>query len=325
MPGLVSPIDLLNVYIVENLAQSIVASLLVIPLVVFFVKSPAARARFLLVPLILPAVGPPIYYFLVPTRQQLPVIPLDRLLGMKQGLSFLNQWPSFTTVLAVAFMVATLYFLTRGTIAIIAALYLPRRYSNLSLQQRRRLECIMAPLLARSNLAQPTLLRSPSPGFYCCAFGLRRPYLLVSRGLLEGLDDEHLEAVLAHELAHFSRRDQYLNLLIMALRSFLFFNPLVHLLCRAISQEQEMACDAMAIRMGQKPVTYVQSLLTVCRQGPMTPALWEPASSGFLSRSGAVRRRVTAVLERGGMEGPERHSLLSTVTGSLSFLLFFIC
>lgn len=324
MFGLISPIELLNVYIVESLAQSIVASLLVLPVVVFFVKSPAARVRFLLAPLVLPAVGPPLYYLLVPNRQQLPVIPLDRLLGLKHGLSFVSQWPAFTTAFAIAFILATLYFLTRGAVAMAVASYLPRRYARLTLQQGRRLGGLIAPLVARSRLANPILLLSPSPYPSCCAFGLRRPYLLVSRGLLECLDDEHLEAVLAHEIAHFMRRDQYLTLAILALRSFLFFNPLVHLLCRAISQEQEMACDALAIRMGQRPLTYVQSLLRVCRQAGV-PSQWEPATSGFLTRSAIVHRRVTAILDRGGVEGPERRPLWLAVIGSLSVILFFIC
>ncbi len=325
MFGPVSPIDLLNVYIVEAIAQSIVASLLVIPLVVFFIKSPDARVKFLLLPLVLPAVGPPVYYLLVPGRQQLPVIPLDRILGIKQGLSFVSQWPVFTTAFTVTFLAATLYFLSRAALAIVVASYLPRRYSRLSHQQARRIEGILAPLLARSESRQPILLISPSPLLSCCAFGIRRPYLIVSRGLLEGLDDEHLEAVLAHELAHFIRHDQYLNLVTLSIRSFLFFNPLVHLLCRAISQEQEMACDALAIRMGQRPLVYVQSLLKVYRQRSPVPALWEPAISGFMTRSAAVRRRVTAILERGGKEEPEYRPLLFAATGFLAMALFFIC
>ncbi len=324
MVGLISPIELLNVYIVESLAQSIVASLLVLPIVVFFVKSPAARVRFLMAPLLIPAVGPPLYYLLVPNRQQLPVIPLDRILGLKQGLSFVSQWPAFTTALAIAFVLVALYFLTRGAVAMAVASYLPRRYARLTLQQSRRLEGIMAPLVAGSQVASPALLLSPSPYPSCCVFGLRKPYLLVSQGLMEGLDDEHLEAVLAHEISHFVRRDQYLTLGLFALRSILFFNPLVHLLCRAITEEQEMACDALAIRLGQKPVTYVRSLLRVCRPAS-APARWEPATSGFLTRSATLHRRVTAILERGGEEGPERRPLLLAVMGSLLVILFFIC
>lgn len=325
MLSLVFPIDLLNVYIVENLAQSIVASLLVGSIVVFLVRSPAARSRFLLVPLVLPALGPPLYYLLVPHRQELPVIPLDRILGLKQGLSFVSQWPLFTTIFGIAFILALLYFLTRGAIAVAVAQYLPRRYSRPPREQTERLEGIITPLLVRSTVRRPILLQSRSPYLSCCAFGLRRPYLLISAGLLEDLDDEHLAAVLAHELAHFMRRDQYLNLAILAIRSFLFFNPFVHLLCRAISLEQELACDALAIRMGQRPLVYAQSLVRVSRQSGHSGALREPATCAFLTRSASLRRRVNAILERGGIEGPERRPLFFGVTGSLLVLLFFIC
>ncbi|HLB11666.1 MAG TPA: M56 family metallopeptidase [Dehalococcoidia bacterium] len=320
-----SLIEFLNIYLVENLTQSIVAASIVLPLMVWLVRPAAARIRYLLVPLILPVVSPPLYYLAVPGRQELWVIPLDRLLGLKQGLSFVMQWPAFTTVFGMALIVAAIYFLARGAVAVAAASYLPRRYSGLPPGQQKRVNVILAPLLARTGLRGPVILESPSPHLSCCAFGLRRPYLLVSRGLLESLDDEHLEGVVAHELAHFLRRDQFLNLGLLALRSFFFFNPFVHLLCRGISHEQELACDALAIRLGQRPITYAESLVLVWRQAFRSPDTWERATFGFFTQPALVRRRVTAVLEMNSPEGSERRPLLFAVTAFLTFVLFFVC
>lgn len=320
-----SLVDFLNAYLVENLTQSLVAALIVVPISAWLVRSSRARIRYLLVPLLLPVFCPPLYYVLVPGRRDLPVIPLDRLLGLKQGLSFVSQWPEFTTVFTLAFLAATLYFLGRGAIALTAALYLPHRYPRPIPEQERRLDRLLAPLLARAGLPRPLILQSPSWHPYCCAFGFRRPYLLLSTGLLESLDDAHLEGVLAHELAHCLRRDPFLNLLLLTLRSFFFFNPLVHLLCRAVTQEQELACDALAIRLGQSPLTYAESLVKVWRQGFSVPALWKPAASGFLTEPAALHRRVIAVLEKKGLERAEYGRLLVVVTGSLLVGLFFIC
>lgn len=319
-----SLVEFLNIYLVENLTQSIVAALIVLPMAAWLVKSPTARIRYLLVPLLLPVVCPPLYYILVPNRQDLPVIPLDRLLGLKQGLAFVSEWPAFATLFGLAIIVAASYSLCRGAIAVAATFYLPWRYPLLDRGQEARLSAMLAPLLARSRLRRPVMLESPSWHLSCCAFGLLQPYLLLSRGLLRGLDDAHLEPVVAHELAHFLRRDQLLNLGLVALRSFFFFNPLVHLLCRAIRQEQELASDVLALRLGQRPLTYAQSLVKVWRQGFGAPEVWEPATSGFLT-SATVQRRVTAILKRGGTEGPERRPLLFAVTGALVVILFFVC
>lgn len=320
-----SLVEFLNIYLVENLTESIVASLIVVPLVAWLVKSPAARVRYLMLPVVLPVVGPPLYYLLVPHRQELPVIPLDRILGLKQGLSFVTQWPAFTTVFAVVLSGAAAYFLARGAIAVASTFFLPRRFPGLGPGQKERVHAMLAPLLARSGLPMPVILETPSRHPSCCAFGLRRPHLLISSGLLKALDDVHLEAVMAHELAHFLRRDQGLNLGLLALRSFFFFNPLVHLLCWAIVQEQELAADAVAVRLGQRPLTYAESLLQVFRQAFRASDIWEPVASGFLGYGASIRRRIEAVLESGGLEAPHRRPLLFALTGSLFVILFFIC
>jgi beta-lactamase regulating signal transducer with metallopeptidase domain len=319
-----SLVELLNIYVVENVTHSLVAALVILPLVVWFVKPPAARIRYLLVPLLLPIFCPPLYYSLFPGRQELPVLPLDKLLGLGEGLSFLGQWPAFVMVFGAVLLLATLYFLVRGSIAVATTFYLPLRYPRLASGQKERIERMLAPLLARAGLSSPVILQSPSWQPLCCAFGLRRPYILLSRGLLEGWDDEHLEGVIAHELAHFLRRDQWLNLMLLALRSLFFFNPIVHLLCRAVAQEQELACDALALRLGQRRLTYAESLLKAWRQGPVVPALARPTVSGFLSQPAALRRRVLAVLD-GGAEGPGHGHLLVAVTAGLLVALFFVC
>ena len=320
-----SLLDSINVYLAENLAQSIVAALLVLPLLLWVVKSPSARIRFLLVPLALPVVFPPVYYLLVPSRQELPVIPLDRILGLKQGLSFLSQWPDFTAALALAFGLATAYFLARGMLAAAAVIYLPRRYPKVDQVHEIRIERMLDRLVARRRMTRPALLQGPWPNLTCCSFGFRRPYLLLSRGLLEELDDEHLEGVVVHEMAHFLRRDQYLNLALLALRSFFFFNPVVQLLCRAIQEEEELACDALAVRLGVLPRTYAESLVKVWWSGPGPATRWEPATTGFLNTRSAVRRRVAAVLDRGGTDGPGHNRLLLALTSCLLILLFFVC
>lgn len=63
-------------------------------------------------------------------------------------------------------------------------------------------------LAARAGVDPPRLQVSPDPSPNAFSVGLRVPgTIVVTRGLLEHLPDQEIEAVLAHELAHLERRD----------------------------------------------------------------------------------------------------------------------
>ncbi|MEW6243749.1 MAG: M56 family metallopeptidase [Bacillota bacterium] len=75
--------------------------------------------------------------------------------------------------------------------------------------------------------------------------GFRRPVIYLSRGLVEILDDQELQAVLAHEAAHIAGGDNALNLVLL-FRELAFFSPFAHLAYAAFSQAKEEAADALA-------------------------------------------------------------------------------
>jgi beta-lactamase regulating signal transducer with metallopeptidase domain len=61
--------------------------------------------------------------------------------------------------------------------------------------------------------------------------------------LLRDLDRSNLERVLAHELAHVRRYDDWGNLLQQVVRAVWFMNPIVHIACRRLDVDREIACD----------------------------------------------------------------------------------
>jgi heat shock protein HtpX len=73
----------------------------------------------------------------------------------------------------------------------------------------RRLLPLVERLAAMADLPPPRLAVMPTdvPNAFSAGARPRRAILVVTRGLLERLDDEELEAVLAHELTHLANRD----------------------------------------------------------------------------------------------------------------------
>jgi uncharacterized protein (TIGR03435 family) len=95
--------------------------------------------------------------------------------------------------------------------------------------------------------------------------GILRPVLLWPERLSDTLDDEHIEAILVHELTHVRRQDNLMAALHMLVEAAFWFHPLVWWIERQMVEERERACDEEVVRSGRRPDAYAESLLRACR------------------------------------------------------------
>jgi Zn-dependent protease with chaperone function len=114
------------------------------------------------------------------------------------------------------------------------------------------------------------------------------PAIVVSGGLTELLDDQELEAVLAHEVAHIKARDTWLKLFATCYRRLFPFDPIILMAEAAIHRETELRADEMAARTTGKPLALASALLKIHELGaPRLPLL---ASSLLISYARGVLR-----------------------------------
>lgn len=122
--------------------------------------------------------------------------------------------------------------------------------------------------------------------------GILRPAILVPAGWFLNLSPDHLEALLAHELAHVLRHDYAVNLLQSLLEVVLFYHPGVWWLSRRIRAERELACDTFAVRLLGDSLPLAEALTHLERRGlgraPLEPA---PAAHG-----GSLMERISHLL-----------------------------
>jgi bla regulator protein blaR1 len=95
-------------------------------------------------------------------------------------------------------------------------------------------------------------------------FGILRPVLVWPQGISERLEQEHLEAILAHELCHVRRRDNLSAAAHMVVEAIFWFHPIVWWLGARLLQERERACDEQVLEMGSDRQTYAESILKIC-------------------------------------------------------------
>jgi len=122
--------------------------------------------------------------------------------------------------------------------------------------------------------------------------GFLRPAILVPTGWFLNMSPAHVEALLAHELAHVLRHDYLVNLLQSLLEVLFFYHPGLWWLSHRIRQERELACDAFATRLLGDPLPLAEALTHLERRGLGHVSL-EPA---LAAHGGSLMERIRHLL-----------------------------
>ncbi len=165
--------------------------------------------------------------------------------------------------------------------------------------------------------------------------GIRRQRTVLSLSLVDMLDDEELDAVLAHELAHRQRRDNVAGWAGFAAAALAFYSPAALFELRLIAHDRELACDELAAQMTGRPLALASALikasksaggaLYLSRSGARaSPAAWLQ-TVGHRARRAQVHERVLRlthpIVER---RVPWQNLRLALAAASLLALLFFV-
>jgi Zn-dependent protease with chaperone function len=206
-----------------------------------------------------------------------------------------------------------------GAAVALARMLVIRRHQGALLAACRPLEPDVADTLVRQvrQLSRaaglrrvPRLLAYPRGGGVC-VLGLRRPTIVISRGLLGVLGDEELRAVLAHEIAHIRRRDYVLNWLGVVLRLAFFYLPPWSVAWETLAEVRERQADRLATRYTGDPMALAAALVKVWRQGGGRPVV--AGAVGVLAPRGCLEARIRRLLEPAPIRRPVWRAILMGV------------
>lgn len=146
-------------------------------------------------------------------------------------------------------------------------------------------------LLERMLIARRVRLLLSSRVECPSVIGWLRPVILVPLGLVTGLAPEHVEALLAHELAHIRRHDYLVNVLQGIAESLLFYHPAVWWISGQIRAEREHCCDDLAVAASGDVLTYARALAEL---ESSRPAHFKAA---LAANDGSLVRRIRRLLD----------------------------
>jgi uncharacterized protein (TIGR03435 family) len=166
-------------------------------------------------------------------------------------------------------------------------------------------------LAARLRVSPPVRLLISALVQVPTVVGWLRPVVLMPVGALAGLPAEHIEALLAHELAHIRRHDYLINILQGLAEAMLFYHPAIWWISNHLRNEREHCCDDIAVSLNGNALTYARALadLESRRPSPFTPAL---AANG-----GSLKDRIARLL---GQPRRPSHATLAPGAGAAILL-----
>ncbi|MBD1837246.1 M56 family metallopeptidase [Coleofasciculus sp. FACHB-501] len=129
---------------------------------------------------------------------------------------------------------------------------------------------------------------------FSAQIGFWQPELVVSQGLLETLDRDHLEAVLAHEQAHYYYRDTFWFFWLGWLRRITAWLPNTEALWQELLLLRELRADRWAAQQVD-PLLLAESLLLVVSVSPVQSESFCAAFSAVAPRN-RLEERIEALL-----------------------------
>ena len=252
-------------YTSEAIAYSLLAAVTVeLLLYAWKVRDPSLAIAFRLLVLTIPPIVPLAFAFAAPERgtetfrKQLALLDLQNWLGPEPSVSN----PIWVLLLA-AVGATTILLIALHAVGLLRRIKSGRAggESSPSKPPARLSEAVCR--LADRGIRLPPVVVPPHQGPTAFTVGLIRPSILVSKAMVELLDDEELETVLAHEAAHVSRQDNWLGWLSFALRVVSFYNPVVQFTYHSIGHDVERVCDSEAGRVTGKPLALASALIKV--------------------------------------------------------------
>ena len=161
------------------------------------------------------------------------------------------------------------FMLVRRLIGTVLVRRLIARCRRLETAAEGEIQMIVDRLCLSATLARPPrVLVMPEGTSGAFAVAGRRGRILLSPQLLEELDHEELEGILAHEIAHLEARDVQVAFTAGFLRDVVAWNPFAHIALRRLLADRELEADRRAATLTGNPLAVASGLVRLCELKP---------------------------------------------------------
>jgi TonB family protein len=148
-------------------------------------------------------------------------------------------------------------------------------------------------IAASYGIRRDVQLRETGAPDLLATWGLLRPCVL-QPSHARGWSSDRMRIVLCHELAHIRRHDWFVQMAAEAVRTLLWFHPLVWMICTRLRRAGEQACDDAVLGRGIAASDYAAHLLDLARKCRRPASRWVSAMP--MAHPSTLERRIVAML-----------------------------
>jgi beta-lactamase regulating signal transducer with metallopeptidase domain len=176
-------------------------------------------------------------------------------------LSYLYSWieryriPIFITWISGVVLFGLKFFFSLGYVEFLSRTSVPVCCQD-TYRSFRRL-CVHYQIKENITFGESRYVKTPM------ILGFLKPVILFPVGIINHLDAKETEAILAHELAHFVRKDIYINIIQTLLEALFYYHPAIWWISSNIRLERESCCDDLAINFLGDHLHYAKTLVKV--------------------------------------------------------------
>ena len=124
----------------------------------------------------------------------------------------------------------------------------------------KELQILFDRLIEQAGIRGEVLIRQTKTCTEVLLIGWIKPAVLLPLSVVSELSTDHLEAIIAHEIAHVKRYDYILAGVQAVIETFLFFHPAVWWVSRQVRIEREHCCDDLAVEIINDRARYARAL-----------------------------------------------------------------
>jgi Zn-dependent protease with chaperone function len=193
-------------------------------------------------------------------------------------------------------LTASSLMLARRAVGVVALRRAIGRSTYLGEEEHDWIREVVHDLANAAAIRAPEVLMLPKglSGAFATTGRVKR--ILISRDLIEALDRDELEGILAHEIAHIEARDVQVVFGAGLLRDMMAWNPVGHVAYRLLENDREYEADRQAAVLTGKPLAVASSLVKVCELMRRNGALGQRGTLAFFRPRSRLKRRVKNLL-----------------------------
>jgi len=156
---------------------------------------------------------------------------------------------------------------------------------------------VLARMRERLGIRRTVTLKASSEVYIPMSMGILSPVIIVPDSVIDNSAGDHLEMILAHELAHIRRCDYLVRLLQNVMGVVFFFHPLFHLMKRNLAREREHICDDWVIDVTRRRTEYAECLVGLLERAIYGPVNI-PVTLAMAERKRDIPGRVDMIVDR---------------------------